>query len=792
MHNKIKILTIVNNLGAVAEIRIISPLNYLKINGYIEYEVVSLSEEKTNPINYVPDIVILQRINNLVYYDFIKLLKSKGSKIVFELDDNLLELPEKNPAYDLYADANLRRSFLEFIWLADHLIVSTENLKEYYSEYCKSITVVPNQIDEEIFYNKKVKKTDKNNIRIGFAGTTTHREDFYQVEPALKELQLKYNDKIKLVFINMIPDLFVTDRSVEFIQGTGSLKKFAPKLIEANFDIGLAPLTFNKFNMAKSDIKFLEYGISGISGIYSNFGPYKRTIENNETGLLVNQENSEGWFSKLSYLIDNPSEIDRIKQNAFNYVTENRTLNTYYENWLNVFYQITGRKLKNNKKNSIEKTKIENKKKQKQLKTEAKKDSITFPKASIILLTHNQKKYTKECIDSIFEKSSNNFEVIIIDNNSTDDTKKYLEDLHLKNNNVQVVYNSQNVGFPAGINQGILKSKGKFVIIANNDIVVTDNWLTRMMDVAESEDKIGIVGPISNGVSGVQMDKDAKYNSIKEMHQYAKEVSSRNSGKVEEFPRVAFLCTLIKREVIDKIGGLDERFSPGNFEDDDFCLRAQLAGFKTVIAKDVFIHHYGSVSFKQNGVNKYAERLQINEKIFIDKWGSNPEGIWLRGEKYNKRSTMFPIEKDLFVQSIARAFISIDDEEYGIALENLKIALDNFENSSRNGYEKITKEDLLNMAGNLALSKNELEEAKSFFELELEKTPESSTACFGLGEVFNKAEMLQESKSMFEWASVNDDQNQNAKIRLKEVNQKLNFSEDHNSLLVEENSVRVE
>ena len=116
--------------------------------------------------------------------------------------------------------------------------------------------------------------------------------------------------------------------------------------------------------------------------------------------------------------------------------------------------------------------------------------------------------------------------------------------------------------------------------------------------MADSDKRIGVVGPTSNEVSGVQKDKEANYKTIDEMHLYAATIREKNKNKVLQFPRIAFLCTLIKREVIEKIGGLDERFSPGNFEDDDFCLRAQLAGYKTVIAQDVFIHHYGSKSFK--------------------------------------------------------------------------------------------------------------------------------------------------------------------------------------------------
>ncbi len=587
MKTKLKILAVVNNLGAVAQVRVISPLKYLKLLGYIDYEVVDISEGKENPISYVPDIVILQRINDISYYKFFNFLKSKGSKIVFELDDNLLELPEKNPAYSLYSDPNLKRGLLEYIWLADHLIVSTENLKEYYSVFNKSITVVPNQIDEEIFTNKKVRKTNASNIRIGFAGTITHREDFEQAEQALKVIQRKYKEQIKLVFLNMMPETFTTDRTVEFIPGVNSLKEFAQVLNAANLDIGLAPLTYNKFNMGKSDIKFLEYGISGIAGVYSNFGPYKRTIKNNETGLFVNLENSFGWVSKLSYLIENPSEIDRIKTNVFNYVSEKRTLKNNCKKWIDAFSKITGQSLI-----IAEDSKSENKK---IIKSKT--------KVSIIFITYNQLKYTRKFVNSV-QKYTSDYELIAIDNKSTDGTIEYLQKLKTEKDNIKVILNDDNLGFPKAVNQALKVVESEFVLLANNDIVVTEDWLNKLIAVAGSDEKIGIVGPISNSVSGVQFDKDAKYKSIDEMHKYAKIVSKKNKGKVEEFPRVAFLCTLIKKEVIDKIGGLDERFTPGNFEDDDFCLRSQLAGYKTVIATDVFIHHYGSVSFKKNGENE--------------------------------------------------------------------------------------------------------------------------------------------------------------------------------------------
>ncbi|CUS97599.1 glycosyltransferase family 2 protein [Candidatus Kryptobacter tengchongensis] len=97
---------------------------------------------------------------------------------------------------------------------------------------------------------------------------------------------------------------------------------------------------------------------------------------------------------------------------------------------------------------------------------------------------------------------------------------------------------------------------------------------------------------------------------------------------------------LIKRKVIEIIGGFDERFSPGNFEDDDFCLRTVLAGFKIAIAKDVFIHHFGSKSFNANGREKYIHILKQNEKIFVEKWGAPPTEIFL-GKKKPKHNEIF-------------------------------------------------------------------------------------------------------------------------------------------------------
>jgi glycosyltransferase involved in cell wall biosynthesis/predicted O-methyltransferase YrrM len=401
------------------------------------------------------------------------------------------------------------------------------------------------------------------------------------------------------------------------------------------------------------------------------------------------------------------------------------------------------------------------------------------PSVSIITLTYNQVEYTKAFVESVFKHTKIPYELIIVDNNSNDETVKYLIELAKYKGNVKVIFNKENLGFPKGVNQSLTQipsdrdlGKPKYILIANNDIVVTDGWLDRMIEIAESDPSIGIVGPISNSVSGVQLDKEAAYSSIEEMHAYARKIKDKNAGKSFVFPRVAFLCTLIKREVINKIGGLDERFTPGNFEDDDFCLRAQIAGYKTIIAQDVFIHHFGSKSFTAEGLEKYKERLETNKNIFINKWNADPEEIWLKGKSIRERNIMYPINTNKFIENFERARILIEDKEYGIALDSLKAAVDNFDDQSASQLN-IDEADLFNLAGNVALMNNEISTAKEYFEYALNKNPQSSKACAGLAEILFIEKNYEAAKTMFEYAIDYDKDNAGAQEGLRRVNSVL-------------------
>ncbi len=402
-------------------------------------------------------------------------------------------------------------------------------------------------------------------------------------------------------------------------------------------------------------------------------------------------------------------------------------------------------------------------------------------KSSIIILTHNCLHYTKELIASIESNTPQDYEMVIVDNASNDGTISFLENLRKNCSGIKIILNKENKGFPEGVNQGLTAAEGNYLILINNDVVVTKCWLERMIEIAESNPQIGIVGPISNFVSGPQLDTEAKYKTIEEMPQYAQKVAEKNKNKILEFPRVAFLCTLIKKEVIEKLGGLDERFSPGNFEDDDFCLRAQLAGFKTVIAKDIFIHHYGSKSFKAAGEQKYLERLNINKQKFVEKWGADPEEIWLKGKTFKKQNVFIPIQNK---SSSKNTYSELENHIIDLINKNqMQDAIDLadcFFSENQKIIQKLAKTEVLK--GIAFLKLNKVSNAKSSFEKALNINSESSEACTGLAELFLIEENLQAAKTMFEWAVKLDPQNTIASERLRQIENSNSSAENENGL----------
>jgi FkbM family methyltransferase len=233
---------------------------------------------------------------------------------------------------------------------------------------------------------------------------------------------------------------------------------------------------------------------------------------------------------------------------------------------------------------------------------------------SIIILTYNQLVFTRRCLDSIRRYTDEPYELIVVDNASTDGTVDYLGSLP----GVQLIRNAENRGFPAAANQGIQVATGRQVLLLNNDTVVTTGWLRRLLQALAASEQVGLAGPCSNFVSGPQQ-VAVSYDDLDGLEGFAWDWGQTNAGQRIDVDRLVGFCLLIRREVVDKVGLLDEQFGIGCFEDDDYCRRALQAGYRAVIARDAFVHHFGGQTFRSSGID-FAALMTRNQELFQAKW----------------------------------------------------------------------------------------------------------------------------------------------------------------------------
>lgn len=248
-------------------------------------------------------------------------------------------------------------------------------------------------------------------------------------------------------------------------------------------------------------------------------------------------------------------------------------------------------------------------------------------RTSIVIPCHNELSYTRLCVESLLAHTPESVELIFVDNGSTDGTPAYLDSLARDLPDVRILRNPTNRGFAAACNRGIAAATGAFILLLNNDTVVTRGWLARLLAAATIDEMIGLVGPRSNCVAGPQVVENAPCGEdLAAMHRFAADFALRNAGEGHEADFAIGFCLLIKRAVVDRIGGFDTRFGLGNFEDTDFCLRARAAGFRVWICDDVFIHHFGSRTFRGAGID-FKRLMKENEARFRAKWGVAENGL---------------------------------------------------------------------------------------------------------------------------------------------------------------------
>ena len=246
--------------------------------------------------------------------------------------------------------------------------------------------------------------------------------------------------------------------------------------------------------------------------------------------------------------------------------------------------------------------------------------------ASIVVPCHDNLLYTALCLDSVARHTPEPHEVIVVDNGCTDATAEWAEA-----RGARVVRSRVNLGFAGGVNLGLAVAAGDVVVLLNNDALATPGWLAGLLGALDRGDGTGITGPRSNWVSDDQI-LPVPYREAPsaELDAFAAARHRDHAGEDREVTRISGLCMAIARPVLDAIGGFDARFEVGNMEDEDYALRARLAGFRLRVADDSFVHHFGHKTFDIVD-DEYDALLEVNAMRYAAKWDlpmhGDPRGV---------------------------------------------------------------------------------------------------------------------------------------------------------------------
>jgi GT2 family glycosyltransferase len=245
-----------------------------------------------------------------------------------------------------------------------------------------------------------------------------------------------------------------------------------------------------------------------------------------------------------------------------------------------------------------------------------------FPPASIIIVTYNNLTLTQMCLESVFRDTDYpNYEVIAVDNASHDGTAEWLAEEATCEPRLHVICNADNRGFSGANNQGLRAARGEFLCLLNNDTVVSRGWLSAMIEHLRKTPRVGMIGPVSNMV-GNEAKIPVGYTAIADMPGWAADYCRRHDGETMAMKMLGFFCVLLRREVYEKVGEMDEQFGAGYFEDTDYCYRVTRAGYELLCARDAFVHHWQGASFRLLGDDNHAKIYKQNQLLFETKWGA--------------------------------------------------------------------------------------------------------------------------------------------------------------------------
>jgi GT2 family glycosyltransferase/glycosyltransferase involved in cell wall biosynthesis len=237
---------------------------------------------------------------------------------------------------------------------------------------------------------------------------------------------------------------------------------------------------------------------------------------------------------------------------------------------------------------------------------------------SIVLVLFNQAPLTLMCLKSLLKNSDIKFDLVIVDNNSTDETPALLEKLQ----GVEIIRNSENMGFVKAVNQASRVVQSPYMLLLNNDALIESGALSNAMNSIKADRSVGAVGAKIKLLDGSLQEAGSIIWSDGTCIGYGRGCDPNDAcyqyARYVDYCSGAFL--LVRHDLFQSLGGFDEDFAPAYYEETDFCIRLRERGFKVLYQPRSEIIHYEFAS--SGGYAAASELLLANRKKFISKHAS--------------------------------------------------------------------------------------------------------------------------------------------------------------------------
>lgn len=244
---------------------------------------------------------------------------------------------------------------------------------------------------------------------------------------------------------------------------------------------------------------------------------------------------------------------------------------------------------------------------------------------SLVIINYNNKDYLKRCLDSIYNQTYNNLEIIFIDNQSIDNSFEYIKEEY-SNKNILLIKNDVNNGYAGAANQGIKLSKGKYVMILNPDIIMEDDFIEKMYGFIESDEGIGA---LSGKLLKYDFKNDKKLNYIdstgiimfKSTRCIDRGQNEEDLGQYDKTEQVFGVCgaaPMYRRSALEKVKIFEEYFDEDFFaykEDIDLSWRLNLAGYKNMYYPKAIAYHGRGLGSSNGGILNFIRNRKSQSEF---------------------------------------------------------------------------------------------------------------------------------------------------------------------------------